>query len=196
MLDLTFKTISFIPKDSAIAWAIGIVVLSLQSAGFPGWFIYVNAVLIGIGLIGCIVLPWVMYPDVTDVGELYSGKRNAGSFSGIMTFMRNFSSAIGIFIVSNILQLSGYVKPKSELVDGVVKSVLMDQPDTVIWALKAIVVGVPLLALFIAYRAAKKYPLTRERHKVLMEYLRFQRGETVSSPLNPDELEVFKSEII
>ena len=64
------------------------------------------------GVVGCAVLPWVMYPDVTDAGELYAGKRNAGSFSGIMTFMRGFSSAIAIFIVSNILQLSGYVKPR------------------------------------------------------------------------------------
>ncbi|TAH70338.1 MAG: MFS transporter [Anaerolineaceae bacterium] len=181
---------------SAIIWAIGIVVLSVQSTAFPPWAIYVNAVLIGIGLIGCIVLPWVMYPDVADVGELYAGKRNAGSFSGIMTFMRNISSAFAIFIVSYILQFSGYVKPASEVVNGVTKTILMDQPSSLIWALKGIVVGVPLIALFIASLAAKKYPLSRERHELLMEYLKFQRGESKESPLKEKELETLKSEII
>ncbi len=183
-------------RNSTIIWAVGILVLSIQSSHFPGWAIYANAVLMGVGLIGCVVLPWVMYPDVTDVGELYAGKRNAGSFSGIMTFMRGCSSAIGIFIVSNILQLSGYVKPKTEVVDGVTRSILMDQPSSVIWALRIIVVGVPLLALLIANRAAKKYPLSRELHEKLMSYLKFRRGEITENPLTPAELEELKREII
>jgi oligogalacturonide transporter len=181
---------------STILWGVGIIFMSIQSPSFPNWVIYVNAVMIGVGLIGCIVLPWVMYPDVTDVGELQAGKRNAGAFGGIMTFMRKFSSAIGIFLVSNILEFAGYIKPKAEIVDGVTKTILMDQPDSIIWALKGIVVGFPLILLIIANRVAKKYPLTREKHAKLMDYLKFQRGEVLDNPLSKEQLEQLKEELI
>lgn len=181
---------------STFLWLFGVIILSVQSPNFPAWAIYVNAAMIGVGLIGCIVLPWVMYPDVTDVGELQAGKRNAGSFGGIMTFMRKFSSAIGIFIVSNILELAGYIEPKTEVIDGVTKTIMMEQPSTVIFALKAIVVGFPVVLLVIAGFIAKKYPLSREKHLVLMNYLMFQRGEIEESPLKDEELKALKNELI
>lgn len=183
-------------RISALMWGFGIIVLSFQSPNLPNWAIYANAVLIGVGLIGCIVLPWVMYPDVTDVGELQAGKRNAGAFGGIMTFMRKFSSAIGIFIVSNILQLAGYVEPTTEVIDGVTKSVLMDQPESVIWALKGIVVGFPILLLIIASIVAKRYPLSRAKHSQLMAYLKYQRGEVEENPLSDEALDALKDELI
>lgn len=181
---------------SAVIWLMGVGIMSLQSPAYPAWMIYANAVLVGVGLVGCIVLPWVMYPDVTDVGEFYAGKRNAGAFGGIMTFMRKFSSAIGIFIVSNILQLAGYMKPGSEVVDGVSRTVLLQQPDAVIAALRAIVVGFPLILLVVAIVMAKKYPLTRVKHSRLMAYLQYQRGEVAENPLSEDELMALREDLI
>lgn len=183
-------------RGSTVIWAAGILLLSVQSNRFPAWAIYANAALMGMGVVGCSVLPWVMFPDVADAGELYAGKRNAGSFSGMMTFMRGFSSAVAIFIVSNILQLSGYVKPKSKIVDGVTTSVLMEQPASVIGALRVIVVVVPLLCLLISNRAAKKYPLSKERHEALLSYLQFQRGEAAESALPLNDLEQLKKDIL
>ena len=72
----------------------------------------------GSGVVGCVVMPWSIFPDVTDVGELRFGYRNAGSFSGVLTFSRKFSGAIGIFAVGMILEFSGYLPPIKSMEEG------------------------------------------------------------------------------
>ena len=89
----------------------GVVALGLYNNTWPIASIFVIAGVIGLGLIACIVMPWVMFPDVTDISELAFGERRSGSFAGFMTFLRKFSSAIGIWIVGLMLQFSGYILP-------------------------------------------------------------------------------------
>lgn len=186
------KTLMF----STLMWGVGIVYIAFQQPTSPSWSIYANAVVMGMGIIGCVVIPWMMFPDVTDVGELASGKRNAGSFSGIMTFMRKFSSAIGIFIVSGILDLAGYIKPLEQLANGKTEKVLMDQPGAVLLALKIIVIGFPFVLLFITFSMAKKYPLSKEMHEKLVKHLEFTRGNTGAQPLPDMEVEQIKKTLI
>lgn len=175
-------------KISTIVWGVGIIFMALLQPNWPYWGVYVNAVVMGMGIIGCIVMPWMMFPDATDVGELASGKRNAGSYSGIMTFMRGLSSAIGIFIVSNILDFAGYIKPMENIVGDKTTKVLMEQPQGVISALKIIVVGIPFILLFATYLAARKYPLTRLNHEKLIRHLEYKRGNTDLKPLEDAEV--------
>ena len=94
-------------------------------------------------------------PGCTDVGELESGKRDEGYFSGIMTFMRGLSSAVGLFIVSGILDFPGYIKPMEQVVDGKIVEVLMEQPQAVITALKVIAAGFPFILLIFTHLLAK-----------------------------------------
>lgn len=178
---------AFVLKISIVAWAVGVILLSLLNPSWPTWVIYVMAVVIGSGIAGCVVIPWTMYPDTTDAGELAFGKRTSGSFSGIMTFMRKFSSAIGIFIVSQILQFSGYLQPQDIEENGKIIKVMMDQPEAVITALKFIVVVIPLVLLILTFIMANKYPLTQSLHRRLNIHLKFMRKET-NEDLSKDEL--------
>ena len=89
----------------------GAVALGFYNNTWPIVWIFVIAAVVGIGLIGCIVMPWMMFPDVTDISTLAFGERRSGSFAGFMTFLRKFSSAIGIWIVGLMLQFSGYILP-------------------------------------------------------------------------------------
>jgi len=170
------KEKAFVLKISLITWAAGVILLSLLNPAWGGWVIYAIAVVIGTGIAGCVVMPWTMYPDVTDAGELAFGKRTSGSFSGIMTFMRKFSSAIGIFIVSQILQFSGYVKPEDVSENGVIRKMMMEQPESVITALKVIVVALPLVLLTVTFLMAQRYPLTQRVHAKLRTQLEYLRG--------------------
>ena len=99
-------------------WLLGIALISQVNTNWPNWSIYVIAAIMGIGTTGGIVTPWIMYPDVTDVGELVFGKRVSGSFSGLMTFFRKLSGALAIFIVGQILQFAGYRIPIQEMAEG------------------------------------------------------------------------------
>ena len=181
---------------SVVLWIAGILLLASLTPEWPGWTIYGIAVLMGSGIIGCIVAPWIMYPDVTDVGELAFGKRTAGSLSGIMTFLRKFSAAIGIFIVSQILDIAGYNQPVEKHLNGSTTKILQEQPEEVIIALKVIVGGFPLILLVFVYWFAKKYPITFDIHSRLSRYLEWKRGNLKSNPLNDTELKELESELI
>jgi len=141
------------------------------------------------GVVGCVVMPWSIFPDVTDVGELRFGKRIAGSFSGVMTFSRKLSGAIGIFAVGVILEISGYLPPIKGMHDGQYTEILQTQPDSVITALQLIVFLVPIALLIPAFLAARSYPLDKLTHNKLRRYLEFQRGEKGTSNLSDNELE-------
>lgn len=177
---------------SASIWIGGAALLGLFAPSWPGFTIYVIAAIIGMGLCGCVVMPWTMFPDVTDVGELYFGERKSGSFSGIMTFVRKSSSAFGIFIVSQILNISGYIKP--ETIDG--KEVLFDQPESLISALKVIVFAIPVVLLIITIFFAKKYPLTKAMHDKLRNLLEFKRGDIEKTDLSESEIEELTNTLI
>lgn len=144
---------------------------------WPGWGIYAIAALIGSGVVGCVVMPWSMFPDVTDVGELQFGHRVAGSFSCVMSFMRKLSGAIGIFAVGLVLQFSGYRPPLQQQVNGAYTEVLQTQPDNVVLALKLIVLVLPLLLLLPSFLIAGRYPLDRATHARLYQHLMYRRGE-------------------
>lgn len=107
------------PKTFIIGAAIFIVgsfALGFYDSSWPIAVIFVIAGVVGLGLIACIVMPWVMYPDVTDISELAFGERRSGAFAGFMTFLRKFSSAIGIWVVGFMLQFSGYILPGDVIV--------------------------------------------------------------------------------
>jgi oligogalacturonide transporter len=107
------------PKTFMIGAAIfilGSFSLGFYNTTWPIAAIFVIAGVVGLGLIGCIVMPWVMYPDVTDISELAFGERRSGSFAGFMTLLRKFSSAIGIWVVGFMLQFSGYILPGDVIV--------------------------------------------------------------------------------
>ncbi len=176
-----------IVQYSVVVWLVGLVALGLVQPDWWAGTIYVAAAILGAGMVGCIVMAWTMYPDVTDVGELAFGKRTSGSFSGVMTFLRKFSSAIGIFVVSQILDFAGYIAPTN--------GVESTQPEAVLLALKLIVTILPLGLLVVVYIAAKKYPLSAGMYQKLKIQLKAQRGEE-SEGLPADELQQIEEQLI
>ncbi len=183
-------------RYSIALWLAGACLLALYQTTWPDWSIYAIAALVGSGVVGCVVMPWSIFPDVADVGELCFGHRIAGSFSGVLTFSRKFSGAIGIFTVGVILELSGYRPPLQEMQDGRYTEILQSQPDSVITALQLIVFLVPMALLVPAWLTARTYPLDKATHGRLRRYLEFQRGEADTCNLSDAELLDMKRALI
>lgn len=182
-------------RYSTYIWIIGVALLGLLTPEWQGAAVYFNAAIMGIGLIGGIVIPWIMYPDVTDVGELVFGRRKSGSFSGVMTFMRKLSSALGIFLVSVSLDIAGYIEPVKEMVNGKTVETAFAQPDSVITALKIVLVAFPVVFLGIVLLNSFRYPLSYAMHQRLRNVLAFQRGESETEP-DPAEVEAVLEELV
>lgn len=174
-------------KVSLGFWTAGVLMLAFLTPAGPAWAVYAVSGVMGFGIVGCVVMAWTMYPDVTDVGELAFKRRNAGSFSGVMTFMRKLSAAVGIFIVSQILEAAGYVQPLHTVIDGATVNILQEQGDAVITALRVIAVVIPLALIVCTFFFASRYPLTHRLYEKLSVQLAFERNETEAG-LPDDEL--------
>lgn len=164
------------------AWAVGALVTVLGTAALylvrpdsPAWLLYSLAAWVGAGLSGACMLPWAIFPDVTDVGELAFGERREGSFSGLMTFFRKVASAVALFIVSLVLDLAGYVAP--ETAGGAVQV----QPESFLQASRLLLSFLPLLLLGLGLVAATRFPLSPERHLRLRAHLEHRRHRGLDS---------------
>ncbi|WP_185975642.1 MFS transporter [Tessaracoccus rhinocerotis] len=145
-------------------------------AVFPGDgpvpLVYVFAFMLAAGMAGAQLMCWVMFPDVLDDAELATGQRNAGSYSGLMTFTRGIASAIVIQALGLVLQFSGYVAPVTNEVPL--------QPDSAVLGIRLFMwIGITAL-LVLGWTIARRYPLTRTVALSNQAELDRRRGKVVS----------------
>ena len=134
----------------AAVWIVTMLVSLLITPASPKFAVYVFAAIVGIGTGGIVVMMYAIFPDIPDVGELVSGERREGIYSALVTFMRKLSSALAIFLVSQVLGLSGYIRPVEQVVGGVSQLIEQAQPGSFILALRLIFAFVPPLLVGIA----------------------------------------------
>lgn len=140
-------------KLSVPLWILGAFCLGMYNESWSPVMIYVFAAITGLGVCGCVMMPWLMFPDIVDVGELALGSRISGSFSGIMSFMRQVSSAVGIAIVGWIMEWTGYNAALGTF----------GQPASAITGFRFLVIFSTLVFLGIALVAAFRLKLNEQR---------------------------------
>ncbi|MCL2526847.1 MAG: MFS transporter [Defluviitaleaceae bacterium] len=156
-------------------WILGVILLSMYQTGWSPIAIYVFAFVSGIGMCGCTMIPWLMFPDGVDVGELANGSRDAGTYSSVMVMFRQISSAFGIAVIGWVLQLTGY--------DGALEV----QPASAIMGLRGVVMISCILLLGAAFYFMKRNKMTEDSmHKVKDALALMREGQELSSPLVAD----------
>ena len=86
----------------------GILIAVLDPAWCPAWVVPVVAFVMGFGFGGAQMIPWMNFPDTLDVAELKLGEHPTGTYSGMMTFARKLSGALGVGMIGWILTAVGY----------------------------------------------------------------------------------------
>jgi Na+/melibiose symporter-like transporter len=164
----------------ACVWIASVTFIAFSPAGWPAYVIYIQAAITGFGVCGSLVMPWTMYADATDVGYLAFGKDVAGSFGGIMSFIRQLASAFALFAVGLVLQLAGYVRPVESIADGVRSLANQVQPPQALAAIRALLCLAPLLLLGLVIILAARNPLNRASHALVRRHLDFLQGRTAA----------------
>lgn len=137
--------------------------------------------LIGLGMAGSQLLPWVIFPDIIDIAELKLANRPTGSFSGVMTFMKKTSSAIAIFLSGLVLRLVGFNEPRADEITGTIKYGDFVQPDSAVLGLKLLIMLAVVIFMSLAYFYIRKLKLTSEiSEKVRYLIDKRSRGEAYS----------------
>ena len=139
----------FLPKTTPVTILLGFIVL------------------ISIGMGAVMFMPHAILGDITDLGEFAYGKRQEGSFSGFATFIRKFSSGLGLAIVTGVLGLLGYITPP----EGTTNFTLVYQPPVVESAIKIFISVVPVVLILLGILFASGYQVSRENHDKLIAHL-------------------------
>ncbi|GAB3709493.1 MFS transporter [Mariniluteicoccus flavus] len=129
---------------------LAIAVIAFYPRTGPAVGVYVAGAALAIGMAGAQLLPWVMFPDVLDAAELETGRRDAGSFGGLMTFTRGLGTAVTLQVIGLVLQVTGYQPGLRGA----------PQAGAAVWGIRLIMfVGIAVL-LTIGWFVARRYPLT------------------------------------
>ncbi|MEH2438592.1 MAG: MFS transporter [Nostoc sp.] len=150
-----------------VVYFLGMSLWIIAAAGLfflkPGQIVlmYVMAVMAGIGVSTAYLIPWSMMPDVIELDELQTGQRREGIFYGFMVLLQKFGLALGLFLVGNALQVSGFK-------ESVAGSPLPIQPESALFAIRIAVGPIPTVCLLCGLFLTYFYPITREMHAEIM----------------------------
>jgi GPH family glycoside/pentoside/hexuronide:cation symporter/oligogalacturonide transporter len=175
MVPLLLRIVSRVDKNVIYYKAIplglvAVVGIAFYPTGVLVWPVYLLAGALAVGLAAAQVMVWVMFPDVVDDGELRQGARNAGSFSGLMVLVRTLASAVAIWVVGIVLQVTNYQHTHP----GQVRA---QQPQSALWGIRLTMLASVVLLMGVGWFLARRYPLGRSAVALLQEQLDTVRAE-------------------
>jgi len=156
-------------------WIIAQIGLFRLQPGQIG-LMYCLAVMAGFGVSTAYLIPWSMIPDVIELDEWETGQRREGVFYSFMVLLQKMALALGLFLVGQVLQASGFITAT----DGAVQT---SQPESALFAIRLMVGPIPALVLIMGLVLAYFYPITREVHAELV--LRLAERRSTQSPPAP-----------
>jgi len=130
---------------------------------------YAIAALAGFGVSAAHVLPSAMSPDVLEVDELMSGRRQEGAYAGVAVFVDKLARAGVLALLPAVLRWSGYVQPTST-------DPTPSQPASALNALRFLISVLPAALLMASIVVAWFYPITRQRYAEIRRELAHRRG--------------------
>ena len=137
------------------------------------FWIFGPIVLAGLGRGTLNFVPWSVYNYLPDIDEAVTGQRREGIFAGVMTLVRKVAQSGAIIASGWIIELGGYISPKSRPGEVIVQSAEAVQTITLL------MVGGPLLCMLFGLIAAWNFRLNAKTHAVLVhEVERLRNGAT------------------
>ncbi|MBL8056376.1 MAG: MFS transporter, partial [Anaerolineales bacterium] len=127
--------------------------------------LFIVAVVAGVGVAVCYLVPWSMLPDVVEWDELQTGQRREGLFAGFFVLLQKLGLAVGLGVSGWVLDLAGYVR-------GVPGQAVPPQPESVLLALRILVGPAGAAILVLSFVAAYLYPITRAKHAEIRAQLK------------------------
>ncbi|HOX31333.1 MAG TPA: MFS transporter [Spirochaetales bacterium] len=159
---------------SAAMWAV--------ARDSPAPWLFALAAVLGLGTSGSIVMVYSMLADLPDADELFSGERREGMYFGLVSFLRQVSSALALFLLSQAIALSGYLPPVEAAANGAAALVKQEQPESFLAAIKAFFVFMPIAAVLLCLWFAARYRLSPEAHRRLVALLEARRAGLPADP--------------
>ncbi|MGB5962515.1 MAG: MFS transporter [Coleofasciculaceae cyanobacterium] len=143
---------------------------------------YFLATLAGVGVSTAYLIPWSMIPDVIELDELQTGQRREGIFYGFMVLLQKVGLAVGLFLVGQALEFSGFI----ETAPGQTAPI---QPASALLAIRISIGPLPTIALILGLILAYFYPITKAVHAEILLKLQERKSGLSNAPSHPESLD-------
>jgi sugar (glycoside-pentoside-hexuronide) transporter len=150
-------------------WILAQIPMFLATPDWPRWSIFAVAGFAAVGYAVADLMPWAMLGETIDEGELESGRRRDGLYTGAFTFIRKIAGGTGVL-------LSGFALSASGFEPGQVQG-----PGAVL-AIRLLTAAAPAALLAAAILFALRYPLSRARH----DEIRSELDARLTAPAAPE----------
>ncbi len=151
--------------------AIGLIMQTSDSTSGVGiiWVVlmFISMILYNFGMSGLGFVSTNIFPDLTDVDEMITGRRREGVISTFSTLIKKSVSGVMAALVGFTLQGFGLVT--GDVVSDFEKNTgtLYTQTDSAIWGVRICVAVIPIVASIIALVLLKSFKMTKEDHTMI-----------------------------
>ena len=139
------------------------------SKASPLWVVLMllSMILYPFGMSGLGFVSTNVFPDLTDVDELITGRRREGVISTFSTLIKKSVSGVMAFFVSFILQSFGLVTGDTVSEFEKVNGTLYVQSSSAILGVRICVAVIPIIASLVALILLKKFKMTKADHTMI-----------------------------
>jgi GPH family glycoside/pentoside/hexuronide:cation symporter len=111
----------------------------------------VLSAVVGFGVSGIMIMPNMLYAEIIDEDQLKTGVRREGAFYGMNALVMRLSVIVHGSVSALVLERSGYL------------NTLEVQPDSVVWGIRALMGGLPVIFIVLAIIVLIFYPIDKNR---------------------------------
>ena len=157
---------TFVYRLGSYIWIIGGLFVFLLPANVNPVFMYAAGILLGSGVSAPALVPFTMFGDVVDAGELKTKVRAAGNMAGFTNFLNQIGSAVGLSLTMIILGFAGFQEQDLTLPP------LTSQPESALLAIRLVFSLAPLVLMGIGIYTSYQYKISDKRHQEINDAIK------------------------
>ena len=142
------------------------------------WFavMLISMILYPFGMSGLGFVSTNIFPDLTDVDELITGRRREGVISTFSTLIKKSVAGVMAALVGFTLQAFGLVT--GDKVKEIEKATgeLYQQTNTAVWGIRICVAVIPIVAAIVSLILLKRFEMTKEDHAMIRAAIATKRA--------------------
>lgn len=152
--------------------------------------LFLSMILYPIGFSGIGFVTNNIFPDITDVDEMITGRRREGVIATFSTLIKKSVSGVMAAFVGMILQLFGLVTGDAvKAYETLHKGALYTQTTTAQMGVRICAAVIPIACVIVSLLALRGFSMTKEDHKMIRDAIA-ERKETGSVTLTDEQKKI------
>lgn len=152
---------------------------------------YLRIILYPFGFSGLGYSSTNIFPDVTDVDEVITGRRREGVIATFSTLIKKSVSGVMAAFVTFIMQSFGLATGDAVTSYEKLNGIPFEQTDTAIFGVRICAVIIPIIMAIISVTALKKFSMTRKDHNMIRAALAVKK-QYGSVTLNDEQIKTIE----